>query len=856
MTVRKQGPPRFSRKLLDRLAHSGERATIAGDLDEYYFELENLRGRASARLWFRLQVLRTVPKLLIFSMKWSLIMLRNHLKLALRALVRRKGFSLLNLTGLSLGLASCILILLWIQGEMAYDRFHENRDHLFLTYMEAASQDGQERRSDASFFPLAAVLKEECPGTIEATRFQVESGLLLRQGERASSDDRIGFVDPDFLGMFSFPFLKGDPKAALQDLNSVILTRTAAEKYFGEEDPLGRVINIEGQFDVKVTGILEDIPVDSSLRFDMLCPFPLLFGPGGKEPSHWGGNPLRTYVRLQENMIPSEYEAGMTGAVKRHMGQLPPDITMRMRLHRLSRMHLHALGGGGLIVYISIFSVIAAFVLGIACINFMNLTTARAAGRANEVGMRKVVGARRSDLVRQFMGEAVVLALAAFGVSLGLASLALPLFNRLAATRLSIGMLGHVHVLPWLLTVLVGTAVFSGVYPSLYLSAFQPARVMRSSRGSGEGRSVFRRILVVGQFAISTFLIIATIFIHRQLIFMQSKDLGYDRDQLVTMRLHGDFETLRLRFLQHPAVRHVTASCQNPLWITSTHGQLDWEGKDPDLSVTMNWDFVDYDYLETLGMEIVEGRAFSRDFATDVDHAYILNQEAVRVMGVESPVGKSFSLMGTEGTVIGIVKDFHFRSLHNPIQPLVLGVRPNWLRLVMARIQPGQTAPALAHLESVWEEINPDRPFQYDFLDERINILYRSEQRMSSLFDLFTGLAIIISCLGIFGLAAYMAERRTKEIGIRKVLGASASGIVGLLSRDFSRWVLLANLIAWPAAWLAARRWLQGFAYRVPLDPWVFVLAAAAALGLALLTAGGQAIRAAHADPSRTLRCE
>jgi len=769
--------------VFERRNMSVEKTTVWGDIEEYYREVARSRGRAAALRWGWAQIARSIPHLARFSILWSLIMLKNHLKLVLRSFVRRRGFTFLNLTGLALGLASGILIALWVHDERGYDRFHDNIDRIHLTYSEVAYADGRVLRSSASFYPLAGVLEQECPGTVFATRFQAENGLLLKRGDVISTDERIGFADPAFLEMFSFPLLKGDPETLFQGPASIILTRSAAEKFFGEEDPLGGVINVDNQYDLKITGVLEDPPADSSLRFDGLCPFRLLFGPGGEEPSHWGGNPLRTYVMLEKPVAPADYETAMTGAVIRNMGQIPPNLTLNMRLQPFSRMHLHELGGGGLIVYVSIFSVIAVFVLVIACVNFINLSTARAGSRAGEVAMRKVVGARRFDLVRQFMGEATLMSLAAFGIALGLVRLALPVFNRLTAKALSFSMLGQVRFLPWILLALLGVALLSGGYPSIYLSAFQPARVMRGNRGSGNGRSAFRRGLVVGQFAISIFLIIATVLIHRQLSFMRGRDLGYDRDMLVTMRLHGNYDTLRLRFLQHPDITHVTASCQNPYWIGSSATRLDWEGKDPEMTVSMNWDYVDFDYLETMGMELAEGRAFSREFATDVDHAYILNQEAVRVMGSGNPVGKSFSLMGTEGTVVGIVKDFHFRSLHSPIQPLVLGVSPNWFGRVMARIQPGRTARALAHMEEAWNEVNPGRPFQFDFLDERIDSLYRAEQRMGSLFNVFTGLAVIISGLGIFGLSAYMAERRTKEIGIRKVLGASSSGIVGLLSR-------------------------------------------------------------------------
>ncbi len=790
-------------------------------------------------------------------------MIRNHITVALRNLRKHKAYSLINVTGLAIGMASTILILLWVRDELSFDRFHAKATQIHRIYRdEAATAAGSS--SALTPPPMAAALKKDFPEVLLATRFGTWQRRLVTSGDRSFSESRYMHVDPDFFDMFSFPLLKGDPETALAEPYSIVLTESAAAKYFGDEDPVGRSLTVDRSFDVTVTGIVQDPPQNSSLTFDMLSPFAILLTQyiGEEATDNWGFNSFGTYVLLAPDVPAEDFNPKLEGYLQRNDEEDDDRLVAQPLLDIHLRSNVgHDLGNRGSIKYVWIFGALALFILAIAAINFVNLTTARSAKRAREVGVRKVVGARRSQIVRQFFGESILMSLLALGAALILVELVLPAFNALSRKEISTAWFENFPALAGCLCLALATGLLSGVYPALFLSSFRPVRVLKGSLQAAGGGSTFRKVLVIVQFSLSVFLITGTAVISRQMAYMRNKDLGFDKEQIVHLRLFGElsakYPVIKESLLRNPDVVSVTASMSLPTSIQGSPGTPEWEGKDPDAVMEIKADFVDFDYIETFGISMVEGRSFSQDFATDPEEAYLVNEEAVRRMGLERPaVGKRFSFWEREGKIIGVMKDAHFQPFHQKIEPLVFKIFPPWFRALYVKIRAGDTAARLASIEKTWASLDLGYPFDVRFLDEDFENLYRSEARMGTLFRTFAALAVFIACLGLFGLASFMAEQRTKEIGIRRILGASVTGITAMMSREFIAWVLAANLVAWPAAWFFMSRWLQGFAYRSELSPWSFLVSGAIALTIALATVSALSVRAASANPADTLRYE
>ncbi|MFA9452476.1 MAG: ABC transporter permease [Candidatus Aminicenantaceae bacterium] len=785
-------------------------------------------------------------------------MIRNYLKVALRNIVRHKGYSFINITGLAIGMACCILILLWVQDELSFDHFHENAGDIHRVIQDINFADHSTTWAITQG-PLGPALRDDFPEIDNMARFTRRSMRLTYEDKMF--DETLGMADESIFEVFTFPLLQGDPATALIDPFSVVLTEEMAWKYFGEQDPMGKVLNADGQFDFKVTGILKELPRNSHIRFDFLVPF--IFG---RELNYtvdrWGNSQFTTYVQLQRGLAASD----VIIKIARYLDDKPTiEKDAALNLQPLTRIHLHSHYdfdfASGDITYVTIFSLVAFFILLIACINFMNLTTARSSNRAREVGMRKVAGAYRSDLIRQFFGESMLLASVAFFLALGLVLLLLGAFNTLAAKELTLGISSSGWLWLGLLGIALITGFISGTYPALFLSGFQPVRVLKGSLQSGARSSAFRKFLVVFQFSLTILLIICTLVVYRQLDYMRNKKLGYDQEHLIYMGMRGQmreqFDAVKQELQSHPNIVAVTASANVPTYGYSFSNSLwRWEGQDPDEEILMRASFVDVDFLKTLGIELLAGRDFSKEFSTDQDAAVAVNEAAARAMGMEDPVGRRLTLDERESTIVGLVKDYHFRSLRQEIDPLILIFSPPNSQVLFVRLKGEDMLQSLAHIEGIWNTFAPGFDFRYRFMDETLDLLYRAEQRTGTIFRIFTLLAVSISCLGLFGLASYLAEQRTKEIGIRKVLGATVTHIVYLLSKDFTKWVIAANLIAWPVAYYAMRQWLQGFAYRIPLPWWVFGLSALLALAIALLTVSFQSVRAALANPGDSLRYE
>ena len=785
-------------------------------------------------------------------------MIKNYIKIALRNLTRHKGYSLINITGLAIGMACCILILLWVQDELRFDRFHKNADNICRVIQDIKFSDYSTTWAITQG-PLGPSLKEDFPEIVNFTRVTGRR-FRLNHGDQ-SFDEVLGMADGSIFEMFTFPLIEGDPQTALSDPHSIVLTEEMAKKYFGDEHPIGKILKADDQYDFLVTGIMEEFPLNSHFRYDFLIPF--IFGRELKYTvDNWRNSQFSTYVQVQEGISYQEVVQKISG----YLYEKPTiEKDAKLNLQPLERIHLYSNyefdRPHGDITYVTIFSLIAFFILLIACINFMNLTTARSANRAREVGMRKVAGAYRRDLVRQFFGESILLAFIALIFAVGIVVLLLPVFNDLAAKELSFGISGNVHSLLVLVGIALLTGIIAGSYPALFLSAFQPAIVLKGTLHSGTRGSIFRKVLVVLQFSLTILLIVCTTIVYNQMNFMRNRKLGYHKEYLVYAALRGDmrqqFDVVKEELLKNPNILDVTSSGNTPTYGYNFSNSLwRWEGQDPDEEILMRASFIDYNYFETFGMEIIEGRSYSKEFSTDPTEALIVNEEAVKVMGMESPLGKQLGIGDNQAKIIGVVKNYHFRSLKQKIEPLILILNPQNCWALFARLNSEDVSKTIGHMEKIWGQFAPGYPFNYRFMDEAIDNLYRSEQQIGTLFRYFSILAIFISCLGLFGLASFMAEQRTKEIGIRKVLGATVSNILLLLSKEFAKWVLIANLIAWPVAYYAMNRWLQGYAYRINIALWSFILAAVLALAIALFTVSYQAVRAATANPADALRYE
>jgi len=711
---------------------------------------------------------------------------------------------------------------------------------------------------------MAAALKRDFPEIIKATRFGYWQRQLVTYKDKSFNEPGSRHADPDFFDMFSFPLVKGDPETVFSNPYSVILTEKTAAKYFNEEDPIGKTLTVNNSYDVIVTGVIHNDSLNSSLEFDLLSPFEIIIKEsiGEDNADNWGFNSFRTYVMLEQSASAENLNQKLTGYVKKYT----EEDTDELALQPLTDIHLfsnlgHDLRNRGDIKYVWIFSALAVFVLLIACVNFMNLTTARSASRVKEVGLRKVLGAERSQLIRQFFGKSILIALFALWIALILLELLLPLFNTLSGKQLTSGWWNNPILSLGFIGLALVTGILSGSYPALFLSSFQPIRIFKSTGRSSGANPLFRKVLVIFQFTLSVFLIIGTLIISRQLSYMRNIDLGFNREHIIHLSIHGElhdrYGSICERFLQEPDVIHVTASMALPTNIQSSPGTPMWEGRSPDAKMEIKADFVDYDYIETFDIPLVEGRSFSREYSTDSETAFIVNEEAVRRMGLEKPVvGKRFGFWNIDGQIIGVMKDAHFQNLHYKIEPLVFKMFPGWLRRMYVKIRSVNVSATLASLEKTWDEMNLGYPFEYRFLDEDFHNLYNSEARLGKIFKSFAALAVFIACLGLFGLASSIAEQRTKEIGIRKVLGSSTARIVALLNKEFLNCIAAANLIAWPIAYFAMQAWLQKFAYRTNIEMWIFLLSAALGLAVALLTVSLQTLRAARANPVDSLKHE
>ena len=796
----------------------------------------------------------------------------NYFKLASRRIRRHKGFSFINIAGLAIGMACAIFILLWVQNELSYDRFHENRDSLF----RVAAFVSFPNRSSHSVIgppPLAPALKEEFPEIIQSTRVDDSPRLVFKNQDKVFYEQKGLLADPSFLEMFTFPLSQGNPQTALSDPFNIILTENTAMKYFGDVNPLAKTLMVEG-IPVTVTGVMKNVPENSHMQFDFVMPFEIRRVMGDNL-DYWGNSNSYAYVHLHEQAIPSEVDKKIENFLRDKLAtifQMENPFDVRLYLQPITDIHLssHVQDQDYAVVsdrkYVYVFSVVAFFILIIACINFMNLFTARSMKRSKEIAMRKVVGSRRTQLVKQFLTESLLFSFVSLIVALVIVHTFLPISQNLLNNSLAMNLLDFKFAAALFLITLV-TGILAGSYPALFLSSFSSIRILKGIDQRARGQLWVRKFLVIAQFSLSIILIIATIIIYKQIHFMQNTELGFNKDNVVYMPLKGNigkqYETFKNELLQETSIISISAKNSHPLLGSDYTTDIEWPGKDPAQRILMEATGVAYDYIATLKLEMKEGRSFSREYQSDAGGAFILNERAVQLMGLESPLGKEINVWQNKGVVIGVVEDAHFRSLKQQIEPQIqylssdLDTREmNEFGVILVKIKGAQMPEALALLEKTWKKMETDYPFEFGFLDQSVDNQYRSEKQISQIINIFTVLGLFISCLGLFGLASFMAEQRTKEIGIRKVLGASVSQIITMLSRDFAKWVFLASLVAWPSAYIILQTWLGEFAYRVDLSIVVFFLATVFTLLVALLTVSYQALKSATSNPVDALRYE
>lgn len=792
-------------------------------------------------------------------------MFENYLKVAFRKLLRHKGYSTINIVCLAAGIAACLLLFLWVQDELSYDRYHEHADRIFRVISQEEVECRVQRLTNTSI-PLAPALLNEFPWIRKAIRIR-KSNFTIGHREKIF-EETVFTVDPGVSDVFTIPLVQGYPKTAFNRQGTILISEKMKEKYFGLEDPLGKTLTLDEKYDFTVTGVFKNIPLNSHFRFDFLLP-KLTYRADNAD--NWGVANYHTYILTADNSAESleTFYKKLPQFIEKYRGKELADMyKIRYFLQPLTDIRLTpGIRGefepGEDIETVYIFSAVALFLLLIACLNYINLATARFVTRARESGLRRVLGATRSQLIRQSLGESFLTALAALPVAILSAELLLPLFNSLSGKTLAFHYFNNLFLWAVLAGIILLVGLISGIVPALFITNFRPTDALKGAVRASSVISALRRILVVFQFSMSIIFIVCTLLASSQLRYTKTKDLGLNKEHVLQVHLGLDreaplkYETLKHEFSKHPDLKTVSASgfmpgrpaWNNNYWIDGME-ETDYR--------SIGCIPVDYDFIDAFEIALIEGRKFSKDFSTDAESAFIINEAARKEFGWQSAVGKNIQISTgfRSGKIIGVVKDFHYNSLHGEVKPAVLYIKPESFRYISVRITSHNTQRTLDFLKGTWERSVHGQPFVYSFLDEDYERLYKPETRMLKVLLAVTLLELFIACLGLLGLAAFTTEQRTREIGIRKVLGASVPGIVRLLSKDFARWVLVSNLIAWPIAWYAMHGWLQNFAFRIDILPWPFLWAGLLVLAVALLTVGYNAFRAAAADPMKTLKHE
>ncbi|MEA5427175.1 ABC transporter permease [Arcicella lustrica] len=786
-------------------------------------------------------------------------MIQNYLKIAFRNLLRNKVFSVINILGLALGMTCSLMIMLWVQDERSVDAFHTNKNQLYRIYMKEFFS-GKTQGVIWTPGPLAEELKRVIPEIQMSTAFSWPSSQTFMVGDKVNKQET-NVAGADFFKMFSFKLLQGNPESALKNLNSLAISRKMAEIFFGSpEVAIGKTIRFDNRNDLIVTAVFENLPQNSTLKFDCLRSWDA-YVIDNEWAKDWGSTDPLTFFMIRPDANPELVANKIKHVLDKYRKGLDKTELAMQPFHEyyLNSNFKNAEMEGGRIEYVRLFSIVAVFILLIACINFMNLATARSAKRAKEVGVRKVVGAVRSALIKQFVGEAMLLTIFAIIISVLLVTLLLPSFNSLTGKGIVLP-INEMYFWGLLIGLTFVTGIIAGSYPAFFLSSLNPIKVLKGTLKVDSASTWLRQGLVVFQFSLSIILVIGMIVIYRQIDYIQHKNLGFNRENLLYFPVEGNlnkkYNILKEEISHLSSIKQISHMTANPAGIGDGTEAISWPGSNPNDKIRFTPVGVGYDFAKTMKLELVAGREYSKDFASD-SLGFIINETAQKAMGFKNPVGQSVTWGRAKGRIIGVVKDFHFQSLHTPIRPMITYLSDRYKQgNIIVRVEAGKTTEAIAQLEVLCKKINPEYPFTYYFTDEEYAKQYRSEQVVSTLSSLFAFLAIFISSLGLFGLAAFMAEQRTKEIGIRKVLGASVINLVNLLSKDFLKLVLLAFVISAPLAWYVANNWLQDFAYRTEISWWIFAVAGMLALLVAMLTVSIQAIKAALMNPVKSLKTE
>ena len=868
MGRRRIHPPWLGQRLLSFLIRYEEEYSGSGDLSEEFEERVQEKGKTRTLIWYWGQVLYALSTYLRLSAIIGGALLKNYIKITLRHIKRYKTYTFLNIFGLIVGFTCSFLIFLYVRYELSYDQYHENAE---TVYRVVQKQTGNVWLGTDMWNATSGMLKptllENFPEVVKAVRVYHRGGTVYHN-KNYFLERRFFIVEPEFLEIFTFPLVKGDPGTCLSQPRSILLTEVMALKYFGNEDPMGKTFTVSN-IDYMITGILKDIPKNSHFTFDFLASFSTIYSESlvrRESIEQWGNNHYSTYIQLRKGVDTDVLEEKITGIIK--------DLRDSRRyteyhLQPITDIHLHSrvnreFEPNSDIRYVYIFSAIAFLLLLIASFNYMNLSTAQAFFRAKEVGIRKVIGANRRQVSLQFLGEAVLFALIALVVSYFLIQILLPSFSSFVQRDLDFNLVKGLGVAFLFILIAFLAGVVSGSYPAIFLSALHPLGVLGRSKAGGSKKSlVFRNTLVVAQFIISISMIISTMVLYRQLNYIKNRNLGFEKENIVNFYvydrgLRNKYETFRNELIHHQGILDLTGS-SSLFDYNSTGGSGWWEGKQENENINFYRLFVDDNFFDFYGIRLLEGRFFSREMATDQDEAFILNETAVKSIGWVKPLGKLFRhWTQKKGEVIGVVDDFHFQSLRLHIESLVITLHSDSSSrsYFSVKLKAGDVFNTLKFIEAKYKEFSPGYPFSYSFLDDRLNDIYLTERRLGLIFSSFTGIAIIVSCLGLFGLGSFTAEKRTKEIGIRKVLGASIFKIVFMLSKEFIRWIILAAAAAVPIAWYAMNKWLDNFAYRINIRVNIFVLAFFIALLISFLSVGYKSYKAAAANPVNCLRDE
>ncbi len=859
-------PPSVAQKFLCLFLKDDLAEEVHGDLQEQFYAMLKKKSPFRARLNYWYQVINYVRPFALKNYKSKnsnyLIMYRHHVKIAWRNVLKDKISFLINTLGLALSMFCAMLIILWINDELSYETFFPESEQIYRLVQDQEYDNGEVFKVAANPGILPLYINDNYAGIKAFTRFRPLADKVLIEHGNTQFYEHITYVDSTFFDVFQLPFLAGNPENSLDDPNALVITANTAEKYFGktwqQDDVLGKMISVNTNEQYKVTGVIDNLPSNTHFKFDVLLPFRKLYEQGWY--LGWGNNYFYAYFLLEKNASAAALSEQIS-----EFAETRDDLTDVLYLQALEEIHLYSdfdidvYGSTELrYPYVNIFIIVAFAIILIACINFMNLSTAQSEKRAKEIGLRKAIGSRRSQIIGQLLSESVLIAMLALIIAWTATGFALPYFNNIADKSITFGADKWLIWLAFIVgSVLIG--LLAGSYPAIYLSKFKPVQVLKGKFHAGGGGTTFRRILVIVQFAVSIILLAGTAIVYKQFQYFMDKDLGYNKDLLIYMPVRGDimknYDSFKNELLQQSSIKGVTISSDIPTYTVHSFGGFDWEGKNEEEDILLHAFSAGFDYVETLDLQLAEGRSFSPDFPADSGN-YILNETALKLTGLTAPIGQRFNMWGNEGKIVGIVKDFNFKSLHKKVEPLVLFMNRNWSAYLMVRIAPGDTDQSLHIVERSWSKANPAYPFEYHFMDQQYENLYNSEKRMARVFDYFTFFTLFIACLGLIGLINHMVEKRRKEISIRKVFGASISRILTLLFREYLQLILIAFLISIPVTIYLVLDWLDNYAYRIEVQWWMFAIPGFLVLFIALLLVSGQTAKAVRQNPVDSLRHE